>query len=108
MWYVRCSKIGKQLNRTWQRPPFGQKLEEQLSMPTLNGLGFFHTYLPAQLTASGTREESATHSNPAVNTPAIDGHTSFSEGALPGEHMSVDSIDQCAVKIKDESAHHFS
>src|SRR5262245_39899437 len=77
-------------------------------MASLNGHGFFRADLSAQFASSRTREEPAAHSNPAMDPPAIDRQPCFSQSALPGENVSIDSVDQCAIKIKDERSHEFS
>lgn len=90
--YPVTPERNQQLDGSGQRTPLGQDLAEDLAVPALDGRGLLVGQAAPDLASDGPREETATHPDAPVDTPAVDRMTGFEERPLPGEHVGVDRI----------------
>jgi hypothetical protein len=71
----------------------------------LKGFRFLRIEVVTKFTPCRAGKQPPTHPYPPVNTPTIDCHAGFRKRALPRENMSIDCIDKCPIKVKNECSH---
>ena len=96
---------GQQLDGAGQRPPFGQDLAEDLTVPALQPGRLVVRQAPPDLAGDRAGEQPAAHADPAVDPPAVDRMARLEQCALPGEHVRVDGVHEGAVQVEDQRAH---
>jgi len=101
-----CAAQGAQkLHRAGKRSALRQELSKQLSMPPLQRLSLLRGDFTAELSRDRAGEESAAHSDAAVNAPTVDSETCLRQRTLPCEHVSVDGIDESSIEIENQGGH---
>ena len=98
----RCAQ---QLDRAGQRPALGEQVAVELAVPALDFLDVGVFEGPTQLAREGAGEEAAAHADPAMDAPALDRHPGLRQGALPGEDVGIDRVDEGSVEVEDQGAH---
>ena len=90
----------EQLHGAGQRPPLRQQLAEQDAVTLLDRLCLLVGQWTAGLAGDGSREQAAAHPDAPVDAPALDREADLGQGALPGEHVGVDGVDERPVEIE--------
>ncbi len=87
-----------------QRPWVRHDLLEEFAVPAVNGLYLLRRQLATGLALGEADNETPARPDVAVEPVTGHAHTHLAEGALPGEHVGVDGIDERAVQVEDSAA----
>src|SRR5262245_56219089 len=105
MGHPESTELREQLCGFRERTPLGEELSEELSVARLHRLDLVRRQRSTDLARHRAREETSAHSHSAVYAPAIDRQLDLCKGALPGEDVRVDRVDERPVQVEDQRRH---
>ena len=71
-------------------------------MAFLEFLRLFRGHPAADLPAKSLDQQTTTHTDAAVNTPHGQKEAHLIKSLVPSEHMLIDAVDECAIKIEEQ------